>query len=173
MGRELEPTAPHPDFQNEIYAAGEAPRFPVAWRELEAAASAAMSAEAADYVAGGAGGEETVRANREAFDRWRIVPRMLREVGTRDLSTTVLETRMPAPLLVAPVGVQEIVHPDAERATAGAAGSLGIPYVHSTAASTSIEDAAAACGDGPRWFQLYFPRHREIAASFVRRPEAD
>jgi lactate 2-monooxygenase len=79
---------------------------------------------------------------------------------------------MAAPLLVGPVGVQEIVHPDAERATAGAAGSLGVPYVHSTAASTSIEDAAAACGDGPRWFQLYFPRHREIAASFVRRAEA-
>src|ERR671929_2182993 len=67
---------------------------------------------------------------------------------------------------------QEIVHPDAERATARAAASLGVPYVHSTAASTSIEDVAAACGEGPRWFQLYFPRHRDIAASFVARAEA-
>jgi lactate 2-monooxygenase len=172
MAHELEQVPAYSEFQNEIYASGQAPPYPVAWRELEAAASAAMSTEAADYVAGGAGGEETVRANREAFDRWRIVPRMLREVGVRDLSTTVLDTRMPAPLLVAPVGVQEIVHRDGERATAGAAGSLGVPYIHSTAASTSIEDAAAACGDGPRWFQLYFPRHRDIAASFVRRAEA-
>jgi lactate 2-monooxygenase len=172
MAHELEQVAAYSDFQNEIYASGQAPPYPVAWRELEAAATAAMSTEAADYVAGGAGGEETVRANREAFDRWRIVPRMLREVGARDLSTTVLDTRMPAPVLVAPVGVQEIVHPAGERATAGAAGSLGVPYIHSTAASTSIEDAATACGDGPRWFQLYFPRHRDLAASFVHRAEA-
>src|SRR3954462_11806999 len=172
MAHELEQVAAYSDFQNEIYAAGEAPPFPVAWRELEAAGYAAMTAEAADYVAGGAGGEETVRANREAFDRWRIVPRMLREVGTRDLATTVLETRLPAPGLLGPVGVQQIIHDDAEVATARAAGSLGVPYVHSTAASTSIEDAAAANGAGPRCVQLYFPRPRDIAASFVRRAEA-
>src|SRR3954452_23261803 len=172
MAHELEQVPTYSEFQNEIYASGQAPPYPVAWRDLEAAASAAMTPEAADYVAGGAGGEETVRANREAFDRWRIVPRMLREVGTRDLATTVLETRLPAPVLLGPVGVQEIIHDDAEVATARAAGSLGVPYVHSTAASTSIEDAAAACGDGPRWFQLYFPRHRDLAASFVHRAEA-
>jgi L-lactate dehydrogenase (cytochrome) len=131
-----------------------------------------MTPEAADYVAGGAGAEDTVRANREAFDRWRIVPRMLRGVGTRDLETTVLDTRLPAPVLLGPVGVQQIIHPDAEGATARAAGSLGVPYVHSTAASTSIEDAAAANGAGPRWFQLYFPRHRDLAASLVARAEA-
>jgi lactate 2-monooxygenase len=172
MAHELEQVAAYSDFQNEIYGSGEAPPFPVRWRELEAAATAAMTPEAADYVAGGAGAEDTVRANREAFDRWRIVPRMLREVGTRDLATTVLDTRLPAPVLLGPVGVQRIIHPDAEGATARAAGSLGVPYVHSTAASTSIEDAAAANGDGPRWFQLYFPRHRDLAASFVARAEA-
>src|SRR3954462_8229378 len=172
MAHELEQVPAYSEFQNEIYASGQAPPYPVAWRELEAAASAAMSTEAADYGAGGAGGEETVRANREAFDRWRIVPRMLREVGTRDLSTTVLDTRLPAPGLRRPVGVKQIVHDEAEVATARAAGSLGVPYVHSTAASTSIEDAAAACGAGPRWFQLYFPRHRDLAASFVHRAEA-
>jgi L-lactate dehydrogenase (cytochrome) len=172
MAHELEQVAAYSDFQNEIYAGGEATPFPVRWRELEAAGSAAMTPEAADYVAGGAGAEDTVRANREAFDRWRIVPRMLRGVGTRDLETTVLDTRLPAPVLLAPVGVQQIIHPDAEGATARAAGSLGVPYVHSTAASTSIEDAAAANGAGPRWFQLYFPRHRDLAASFVARAEA-
>ena len=174
MAHELDQAtaAPYSDFQNELYGAREAPAFPVDWRALEAAATAAMSPEAADYVAGGAGGEETVRANREAFDRWRIVPRMLRGVGTRDLATEILGTPMPAPVLVGPVGVQRIVHPDAETATARAAASLGVPYVHSTAASTSIEDAAAAGGDGPRWFQLYFPTRRDVAASFVERAEA-
>src|ERR671933_248614 len=172
MAHELEQAPAYSEFQNEIYASGQAPPYPVAWRELEVAAAAAMTAEAADYVAGGAGGEETVRANREAFDRYRIVPRMLRAVGTRDLTTTVLGTAMPAPVMVAPVGVQEIIHPDAEVATAAAAGSVGVPYVHSTAASTSIEDAAAACGDAPRWFQLYFPTDRDVAASFVQRAEA-
>src|SRR3954463_5952123 len=172
MAHELEQVAAYSDFQNEIYAAGEARPFPVAWRELEAAGYAAMTPQGADYVAGGAGGEETVRANREAFDRYRIVPRMLREGGTRDLRTTGLGTSLPVPVLGGPVGVQQIIHDDAEVATARAAGSLGVPYVHSTAASTSIEDAAAANGAGPRWFQLYFPRHRDIAASFVRRAEA-
>src|SRR4051812_37243776 len=172
MAHEIEQVAAYSDFQNEIYAGGQAPPFPVRWRELEAAGSAAMTPEAADYVAGGAGAEDTVRANREAFDRWRIVPRMLREVGTRDVATTVLDTRLPAPVLLGPVGVQQIIHPEAEVATARAAASLGVPYVHSTAASTSIEDAAAANGDGPRWFQLYSPRHRDLALSFVQRAEA-
>src|SRR3954453_18440050 len=172
MGHEFEQAAAYSAFQNEIYAGGQAPPFPVRWRELEAAGSAAMTPEAADYVAGGAGAEETVRANREAFDRWRVVPRMLREVGTRDLAPTGLDTRLPAPVLLGPVGVQQIVHPDAEGATARAAGSLGVPYVHSTAASTSIEDAAAARGARPRWVPLFFPRHRDLAASFVARAEA-
>jgi lactate 2-monooxygenase len=172
MAHEVEQITAYTEFQNLIYAGGQAPPYPVRWRELEAAGTAAMTPEAADYVAGGAGGEETMRANREAFDRWRIVPRMLRGVGTRDLTTTILDTTLPAPLLVAPVGVQEIVHPDCERATAGAAGGLGVPYVHSTAASTSIEDAAAAAGDGPRWFQLYYPTDRDLALSFAQRAQA-
>jgi lactate 2-monooxygenase len=172
MAHEVDQVQVYSDFQNEIYAGGEAPPFPVEWRALEAAGYAAMTPEAAGYVAGGAGGEDTVRANREAFDRWRIVPRMLRGVGTRDLATTVLGTRLPAPVLLGPVGVQQIIHDDAEVATARAAGSLGVPYVHSTAASTSIEDAAAANGAGPRWFQLYYPTDRDVAVSFVQRAEA-
>jgi lactate 2-monooxygenase len=172
MAHEVEHAEVLSDYQNEIYARGQAPPYPMRWRELEAAAHAALAPEAADYLAGGAGGEETVRANREAFDRWRIVPRMLRGVGTRDMRTEVLGTAMPAPVLVGPVGVQRIIHEDAELATAAAAGSLGVPYVHSTAASTSIEEAAAANGDGPRWFQLYYPTDRELAVSFVSRAAA-
>src|SRR3954467_19716 len=172
MAHEVDHAEVLSDYQTEIYAGGQAPPYPMAWRDLEAAALAALTPEAADYVAGGAGGEETVRANREAFDRWRIVPRMLRGVATRDLRTEVLGTAMPAPVLVGPVGVQQIVHEDAELATAAAAGGLGVPYVHSTAASASIEDAAAANGAGPRWFQLYYPTDREMAVSFVSRAAA-
>jgi len=172
MAQELERPEVLGDFQNDIYAGGQAPPYPIDWRQLEAAALEALSPEAAGYLAGGAGGEETVRANREAFDRWRIVPRMLRGVGTRDLRTQVLGTEMPAPVMVGPVGVQQILHDDAELATAAAAGSLGVPYVHSTAASASIEDVAAANGAGPRWFQLYYPTDRELAVSFVSRAAA-
>jgi isopentenyl diphosphate isomerase/L-lactate dehydrogenase-like FMN-dependent dehydrogenase len=172
MAHDLEQApAAYSEFQNEIYTGRQPPPFPVQWRELERAAYEAMTPEAAGYVAGGAGGEDTVRANRDAFDRLRIVPRMLRGVGTRDLSTSLLGTRLPAPVLLGPVGVQQIIHRDAEVATARAAAGVGVPYVHSTAASTSIEDAAAANGDGPRWFQLYFPTDREVAASFVERAE--
>jgi lactate 2-monooxygenase len=171
MAQDVEGAAVYAELQNEIYFRGEPSPYPIQWRALEAAARERTTAEAWGYLAGGAGGEDTVRANREAFDRRRIVPRMLRMVGTRDLRTTVLGTAMPAPVMVAPVGVQQIVHPDGELATARAAGSVGVPYVHSTAAGASIEDAAAAAGDGPRWFQLYFPTDRELALSFVSRAE--
>src|SRR5690348_2136215 len=117
------------NFQYEIYGrglAGERPRLPVAVLELEESARQVMSAEAFGYVAGGAGSEATVRANRAAFDRLEIVPRMLRDVSVRDLTTSVLGTEMPAPLFLAPVGVQSIVNPEAELATGRAAASLGI-----------------------------------------------
>jgi lactate 2-monooxygenase len=171
MAQDVEGAAVYAELQNEIYLRGEPSPYPIEWRALEAAARERTTAEAWGYLAGGAGGEDTVRANREAFDRWRIVPRMLRMVGTRDLRATVLGTAMPAPVMVAPVGVQQIIHPDGELATARAAASVGVPYVHSTAAGASIEDAAAAAGDGPRWFQLYFPTDRELALSFVSRAE--
>src|SRR6266550_3501624 len=119
---------PFGNYQYEIYIAGLSgtkPAFPIAYAELEARAKEVLSPEAYDYVAGGAGSEDTVRENLEAFRRWRIVPRMLKGVETRDLSVEVLGTRLPAPVLLAPVGVQSIVHPDAEVATAHAASSLG------------------------------------------------
>ena len=162
------------DFQNEVYLKGllgEQPTLPFGWRETESAAHAVMSPEAVGYVAGGAGGEETVRANREAFDRWRLVPRMLRGIpAQRDHTTTVLGTTMPAPVLLAPVGVLSIVHPDAESAVARAAKRLGLTMVVSTASSTTMEDVAAQ--GSSRWYQLYWPNDQELAASFVARAEA-
>src|SRR5207248_6434173 len=121
------------------------------------------------YVAGGAGSQATVRANREAFDRWKIVPRMLTDATERTLSTTVLGTEMPAPVLLAPIGVQSIVHPDGELATARAAAALDVPMILSNASSHTIEEVADANGDGARWFQLYWPNDDELCASFLER----
>jgi len=167
-----EPPLPLGNYQYEIYGrglGGERPSLPLLPDELEARAREKLSAEAFGYVAGGAGAEQTMRANREALARVEIVPRMLRDVSLRDLSTSVLGTAMPAPVMLAPVGVQSIVHPEAELATARAAGTLGLPFILSTAASHSIEQVAGAVGEASRWYQLYWPRDRDLALSFITR----
>jgi isopentenyl diphosphate isomerase/L-lactate dehydrogenase-like FMN-dependent dehydrogenase len=161
-------------FQYEIYAGGlveQPPALPISVAELQERARETLSAEAYGYVAGGAGAERTMRANLDAFERWRIVPRMLRDVSARDLGCSVLGTAMPAPLMLAPVGVQSIIHPQAELAAARAAAAQGLPFILSTAASRSIEQVAEVMGDSSRWYQLYWPRERELAASFVARAE--
>ena len=127
-----EPIPTGPERELQIYAlglSGGKPSVPVPLDSLEANAKEILSPRAYDYVAGGAGGEDTMRANREAFYRWRIVPRMLRDVSKRDLSLELFGARLPAPVLLAPVGVQEIVHQDADVASARAAASLGLPFV--------------------------------------------
>ncbi|MGH3707309.1 MAG: alpha-hydroxy-acid oxidizing protein [Pseudonocardiaceae bacterium] len=158
------------DLANEIFA-GERPDLPLTADGLEAAARKAMPAEAFGYVAGGASTERTIAANRQAFARWQIVPRMLRGVTKRDLSTTILGTPMTAPVLTAPVGVLGLVHPDADLAVAQATAALGLTSVLSTASSTTLEDVAAAIPEADRWFQLYWPRDPELAESLVRRAE--
>jgi len=163
------------EFQNEVYLKGlfgELPTLPFGWRETEAAAYAVMTPGAIGYVAGGSGGEETMAANRAAFDRWRLVPRMLRGIpASRSHQTTILGTTMPAPVMLAPVGVLSIVHPDAELAVARAAAALGLTMVVSTASSTTMEDVAAAAPDASQWYQLYWPNDQDLAASFVSRAE--
>ena len=156
------------DVQNAIYVSGEC-EWPIAPEEWEAQAREKMDAGAFDYIAGGAGGEATMRANLEAFERRRIRPRMLEGNAERDLSVEVLGTRSPAPFLLAPIGVLSIAHPEGEVACARAAASLGIPFCLSSAASSSIEQIAEAMGDAPRWFQLYWINDREIVASLLRR----
>ena len=166
---------PFAGYQNEIYLAGlddVTPDLPTDLTRLEALAEERMTAASFGYVAGSAGSEATARANRAAFEAWRIVPRMLRDVSAVDLSATVLGTPMPAPVVLAPVGVLSIVHPDGESAVARAAASLGVPMVVSTAASTTLEEVAAAGRDGPRWYQLYWPKDRDLAASFLERASA-
>jgi lactate 2-monooxygenase len=169
------PQAPFGNYQFEVYLkgmSGEAPDFPMSWPELEAQACAALDAGANGYVFGSAGTEDTERENRAAFARHRIVPRMLRDVAERDLRTEIFGTQHQAPVLLAPVGVQSIVHPDGELAAARGAEAAGIGYVASTAASFSMEEIAAAGGSVPRWYQLYWPKDPELTASFVARAEA-
>jgi lactate 2-monooxygenase len=131
-----------------------------------------MDERAANYVFAGTGAEHTMRANRDAFERYRIVPRMLRDVATRDLAVELLGTSMPAPLLLAPIGVQKVVHEDGELATARAAAALGVPMIASTNSHFTLEEIAEAGGEAPRWFQLYWPNDRELARSFVERAGA-
>jgi isopentenyl diphosphate isomerase/L-lactate dehydrogenase-like FMN-dependent dehydrogenase len=163
------------NYQFEVYLkgmAGQTPDFPMSWADLEAQASAAMDAGANGYIFGSAGTEDTERENRAAFTRRRIVPRMLRDVSVRDVRTEIFGVAHAAPVLLAPVGVQSIIHPDGELASARGAAAAGIGFVASTAASYSMEDIASAGGDVPRWYQLYWPKDPELTASFVTRAQA-
>ncbi len=166
---------PFGDYQLEIYGrglGGERPELPILYEDLDARARETMKPEAYAYVAGGAGESRTVRANRTAFDRWQLVPRMLGDVTTTDLTTTLFGTEICAPVLLGPVGVLSILHEEAELAVARAAAEIGLPMCLSTAASTSMEEVAVALGDTPRWYQLYWPSDPELAASLAGRAEA-
>ena len=158
-------------IQNAIYISGES-QWPVGADAWEAHAQNVLDAGPFGYIAGGAGNESTVRANREAFERRHLRPRMLSGNLERDASVDVLGTRSPVPFFLAPIGVLSIAHPDGELAAARAAAALRIPFILSSAASHSIEEVAEAMGDAPRWFQLYWVNDREICASFVQRAEA-
>jgi isopentenyl diphosphate isomerase/L-lactate dehydrogenase-like FMN-dependent dehydrogenase len=163
------------DFQYEIYLNGmngTVPRLPTDLSRLEALAEARLAAGPFGYVAGSAGTGSTERANRRALDAWRIVPRMLRDVAERDLSVEVVGRRLAAPVALAPIGVLSIMHPEAESAAARAAAARGVPFTLSSASSTPMEEVAAASGDGERWFQLYWPKDREVTLSFLRRARA-
>jgi lactate 2-monooxygenase len=150
---------------------GRHPAVPIEMHELEAAAERSMAPQAFAYVAAGAGRESTKRANEESFEHWRIVPRMLRDVATRDTSVELFGRRMPAPLLLSPVGVLEMAHRDADAAAARAAAGEGLPMIFSNQASVPMEACAEAMGDGPRWFQLYWSTSNDLVESLVHRAE--
>ena len=161
--------------QTAIYRAGVSgrrPRIPTDATQLEQRARKSMPREAFAYIAGGAGTGATIRANREGFDAWRIVPRMLRDVAERDTSVELLGRRLPSPFLLCPVGVLEMVHDDADLAVARAAAAEGVPMIFSNQASRPMEACAQALGSSPHWFQLYWSKSDELVESFVRRAEA-
>ncbi|MFP5353397.1 MAG: alpha-hydroxy-acid oxidizing protein [Actinomycetota bacterium] len=166
-------TQPYGQYQYEIYLqglSGEKPDFPYELHELERRFEAEVDPIPRDYVSAGAGSEDTMRANLDAFKRWRIVPRMLTNVETRDLSTEVLGTKLPAPLLLAPIGgIQSLLHPEGELAVARVCKELGIPMVLSTVSSHTLEEVGETLGDTPRWFQLYWPSDDAFTKSLVTR----
>ena len=161
--------------QNAIYRAGalgRRPRVPTDPTGLERAARRAMSGDAWAYVAGGAGDGATMRANRAAFDRWALVPRMLRDVSSRDLSASLLGMRLPAPLLVAPIGAAGLVRRGADEMIGAAASAVGLPYILSSQGSSPMEATARAMGAGSRWYQLYWSTDEGLVDSFLGRAEA-
>jgi L-lactate dehydrogenase (cytochrome) len=169
VGQQLE------SYQDEIYLTGltgTVPDYPTDLTRLEEAARPVMSPQAYDYVAGSAGTGDTARENLNSFRRWRIVPRMLTDVSTPSYASTVLGTELTAPFLLAPVGVLAIAHKEAELAVARAAAAQRVPMILSTAASAAMEEVAAANGDGQRWYQLYWPKDRAVAASLLGRAQA-
>lgn len=163
-----------PDWQKEIYLngfAGILPQVNIDPALLEKTARRHMSRKAYAYIAGGAGHESTMLHNRQAFEKYSIVPRMLCDVSQRDTSITLFGQKIPSPFLLSPVGVLEMVHREADVAVARAAASIGIPYIFSNQASKPMESCAAVMNNSPRWFQLYWSRSNDLVASFVQRAE--
>jgi lactate 2-monooxygenase len=159
-----------PSRQSELYAReGPETAIPLQYTRLKREAEATLDANARAFVSGGAGGEDTISANRRAFDRWRLVPRVLCDIAERDLRVELFDETLPVPVLLAPIGMQSLAHEDAEVATARAAASLDVPMVLSSTSSASIEDVADALGETTRWFQLYRSSDDDLTASFLDR----
>jgi lactate 2-monooxygenase len=170
----MEDSLSAPDWQKEIYLngfAGKKAAVKFSFEKLEQKAKKKMSKEAFAYIAGGAGNEGTMQANRTAFDRWTIVPRMLCNVEERDTSIELFGKKLPSPILIDPIGVLEMVHPQADVAVAKAAARLGIPYIFSNQASRPMEMCAGVMRSSPRWFQLYWSKSNELVQSFLQRAE--
>ncbi|MGO1949731.1 MAG: alpha-hydroxy-acid oxidizing protein [Mycobacteriaceae bacterium] len=165
--------------QNIIYRAGVAgirPRVPTDAAGLEKAAKRSMSRKARAYIAGGAGEGRTTDNNREAFDRYRIVPRMAHGIKDRDLTTTLFGQDLPSPLLLAPVGAGALVHPGSDLLIGRAAGRTGTPYVISNQGSSPLEDIAGevrkSSDNAGHWFQLYWSTDEQLVDSLIARAEA-
>lgn len=157
--------------QSQVYTAGlnrQRPHIPVSPELLEQEAKERMSPEAWGYLSGMS---ETMQKNLDAFRHWSIVPRMLRNVAQRDLSVQLLGQTLPVPFLLAPIGVQKIVHPEGELAVARAAAKVHVPMIPSTASYTTLEDIAKALGNTPRWFQLYWSKDPDFNTSLLKRAE--
>lgn len=164
-------------YQNELYGLGlrgVLSKVPVDWTNLVRRAEAAMPDYILNYVQGGCGSELTQERNRSAFDHWGMIPRMMVDASQRDLTTKLFGTTREHPLFMAPIGVTGICTQDGhgDLAAARASAQTGVPMCVSTLANDPLEDVITACGDTPAWFQLYTPRDRDLAESFIRRAEA-
>jgi 4-hydroxymandelate oxidase len=139
--------------------------------DLERAAVEVLDEAVAGFISGGAGQGRTVEANRAAFDRYRLRPRVLADVGEVSLTTSMLEEPLDAPIMIAPMGTHEVLHPEGELASANAARALGLGVIASTASSRTLEEIAEH-GPRARWFQLYVFRERAVVADLAERAAA-
>jgi lactate 2-monooxygenase len=169
------PEGPGRARQSLIYRAGvlgHRPTMPTDFGELERRAASVLSPRAWAYVAGGAGEGATMRANRAAFERHHIVPRMLPGHAQRDLTIELFGRRLPAPLLLAPIGAAGLVHRTSDLEIGAAAAELGLPYILSNQGCSPMEEVAAVMGVAPRWFQLYWSTDELLVDSLLARAAA-
>ena len=145
----------------------EATDGPVNVGDYEQLAREALDEGTFGYFAGGAGDEHTLRHNVEAFDRWRLRPRVLVDVGSVSTETTVLGQDVSMPVLASPVAHQRMAHPDGELAVARAAAAAGTIMCVPTFAMATPAEVAAEAPDAPRWFQLYWHPDREVTRSIL------
>jgi lactate 2-monooxygenase len=170
---------PDPDalvsFQRNIYSSLRKPKYSTKPAQWESQARSTLPLPNFNYIHGSAGAETTCAANLSAFERFRLRPWMLAQTTRRDLSVELFGRRYKSPLLVSPIGVQEIAHHDGEEATARACASAEVTMIMSTAATRSIEQVAAANGEGHRWFQLYWPipSASDVTASLLQRAKTN
>ena len=164
-----------PERQRRIYsrgAQGIRSLIPTGFESLEAFSRSKLSAEAFAYLAGGAGAEATMQANRQSLHDIKIAPRMLQDVSTCDMSTKLFGNKLEVPYFLCPVGALDLAHPQADLAVAKAASQNKVPMCFSNQASYSMEDCSAVMGDGVRWFQLYWSANDDLVVSLVKRAEA-
>lgn len=145
--------------------------FPICFADLEKAVAEKIDAGPFGYIRSGAGGEQTLRNNRAAFEKYSIVPRFLNDVSNVDTSVHLFGKTYPTPLLFAPVGMNGMVHDEGELAVARAAQFLNIPYIQSTVSTFALEEVAQAAPSATKWFQLYWSTNEEIAFSMAARAE--
>lgn len=139
--------------------------------EYERYAKDNLPRNAHDYYASGSNDMITLRENRDAFSRLRLIPRILVDVSNIDMSTTVLGEKVSSPLCIAPTAMQQMAHPDGEKATSRAAAKAGTLMTLSSWSTVNLEDVAAAAPAGYRWFQLYVYKDRAITQDLVKRAE--
>ena len=165
------------DYQTEIYLnglRGVIPSLPTDFKHLEQRAQAAMPPFVLSYIQGGCGDEFTQRQNADAFHHWGLVPRMLVDCSTRDLSIELFGLRLPTPILLSPIGVLGMCTPDGhgDLATARASAATGVPMIASTLSNDSLEAVAESLAGTPGFFQLYTPNDDALTESLIHRAEA-
>src|SRR5919204_1328853 len=135
--------------------------------DYERLAEDRLDANALAYFAGGAGDEVTLRENVAAFQRLKLRQRVLVDVGSVTAETTVLGTNVALPVLIAPLAMQRMAHPDGEVATARAAASAGTIMCLSSASTTRPADVVRAAPDGTHWFQVYVFADRSLTHALI------